>query len=123
MKKKSEKSPKNRRELNCHVACSVEVSLSVIGGKWKAVVLYHLLSGTKRFSELKRLVPSVSQRMLTQQLRELEQDTLINRKIYAQVPPKVEYTLTELGESLAPILHALRDWGRSFRNTLGLESS
>ncbi len=100
-----------KRRYDCHSACSVEVALELIGGKWKGVVLYHLLSGKKRFNELRRLIPSVSQRMLTRQLRELENDRLISRTVYPVVPPKVEYELTELGNSLKNLLQELRKWG------------
>jgi len=93
-------------------ACPVEAALEVIGGKWKGIILYHLLDGEIRFSELKRKVGSVTQRMLTKQLRELENDGLILRKVYAVIPPKVEYSLTEKGHTLDPILIALRDWGQ-----------
>lgn len=102
---------KNRRTNKCHYGCSVEAALDVIGNKWKGVILFHLLEGTKRFNELRRLIPSVTQRMLTLQLRELEKDLIISRKIYPQVPPKVEYTLTEFGQSLRPVLFSLREWG------------
>lgn len=105
------KTKKSRRFNNCHFGCPVEAALDVIGNKWKGIILFHLLSGTKRFSELKRLIPDVSQRVLTLQLRELESDTVINRKVYPQVPPKVEYSLSDIGESLEPILIALREWG------------
>ena len=98
-------------------ACPVEAALEVIGGKWKGIILYHLLDGEVRFSELKRKVGSVTQRMLTKQLRELENDGLIKRKVYAVVPPKVEYSLTEKGHTLDPILIALRDWGREHVKT------
>ena len=92
--------------------CPVEATLNVIGGKWKGIALYHLLvDGTLRFNELKRRVGNVTQRMLTKQLRELEEDGLINRHVYAEVPPKVEYSLTEKGKTLSPILIALREWG------------
>lgn len=102
---------KNRRTNNCHYACAVEAALDVIGSKWKGVILFHLLSGKKRFNELRRLMPSVSLRMLTLQLRELENDSVINRIVYPQVPPKVEYSLTDHGMSLKPILISLRAWG------------
>lgn len=91
--------------------CPVEASLNIIGGKWKGIALYHLLTRTMRFNELMRSAGNVTQRMLTKQLRELEADGLIHREVYAQVPPKVEYSLTEKGESLRPILLALKEWG------------
>jgi len=91
--------------------CSVERTLSLIEGKWKIVVLYKLLRGTLRFNELRRLIPSVTQRMLTHQLRELEADGLIVRTVYAQVPPRVEYTLSARGRSLEPVILALKEWG------------
>ncbi|PYF08337.1 winged helix-turn-helix transcriptional regulator [Ureibacillus chungkukjangi] len=90
---------------------SVEATLEVIGGKWKCVILCHLTHGKKRTSELKRLMPSITQKMLTQQLRELEEDGVINRIVYNQVPPKVEYELSEYGKSLEGILNALCNWG------------
>ncbi len=108
------KNKKSRRNNNCHYGCAVEAALDVIGNKWKGVILFHLLDGVKRFNELRRLIPSVTQRMLTLQLRELEADNIITRKIYPQVPPKVEYSLTAHGESLKPILLALRKWGAQF---------
>jgi DNA-binding HxlR family transcriptional regulator len=85
--------------------------MEVIGGKWKVLILWHLKENTRRFSELKRLIPEITQKMLTQQLRELEADGLINRKIYAQIPPKVEYSLTKVGKTLKPILDLMRNWG------------
>ncbi|HWO96844.1 helix-turn-helix domain-containing protein [Fictibacillus sp. Mic-4] len=90
---------------------SVEATLEVIGGKWKCVILCHLIHGKKRTSELKRLMPNITQKMLTQQLRELEEDGVINRIVYNQVPPKVEYELSEYGRSLEDILHSLCAWG------------
>lgn len=102
---------KSRRTNNCHYSCAVEAALDVIGSKWKGVILYHLLDGTKRFNELRRLIPSVTQRMLTLQLRELERDEVITRKVYAEVPPKVEYSLTPFGKELKPALFKLREWG------------
>ncbi|MDC7220571.1 MAG: helix-turn-helix domain-containing protein [Spirochaetales bacterium] len=97
------------------LGCPVEATLNVIGGKWKGIILYHLMTdGTLRFNELKRRVGEVTQRMLTKQLRELEEDGLINRKVYAQVPPKVEYSMTAKGETLRPILLALKEWGVEF---------
>ncbi len=106
------KPKKNRRTNNCHYGCAVEAALDVIGNKWKGVILFHLLDGTKRFNELRRLVPSVTQRMLTLQLRELEKDGVLSRKIYPEVPPKVEYTLTPFGKTLEPILFSLRAFGQ-----------
>lgn len=102
---------KNRRSNHCHYGCAVEAALDVIGDKWKGVLLFHLLGGTKRFNELRRLIPSVTQRMITLQLRELEKDGIITRTVYPEIPPKVEYSLTELGQNLEPILFLLREWG------------
>ena len=96
---------------DCSEGCPVEAALEVIGGKWKGLVLYHLLDGTKRFSALQRLSGEVTQRMLTKQLRELEADGTVARTIYPVVPPKVEYALTPKGQALAPVLLALRNWG------------
>lgn len=90
---------------------SVEATLEVIGGKWKCVILCHLTHGKKRTSELKRLMPGITQKMLTQQLRELEEDGVINRIVYHQIPPKVEYELSEYGWSLQDILNSLCAWG------------
>ncbi|MCP1144842.1 winged helix-turn-helix transcriptional regulator [Lysinibacillus endophyticus] len=90
---------------------SVEATLEVIGGKWKCVILCHLTHGKKRTSELKRLMPNITQKMLTQQLRELEEDGVINRIVHNQIPPKVEYELSEYGRSLEGILNALCAWG------------
>lgn len=103
-----------RRTGNCHYGCSVEAALDVIGDKWKGVVLFHLLDGKKRFNELRRLIPSVSHRILTMQLRELEKDGVIVRTVYPEVPPKVEYALTDVGKELKPMLMGLREWGAKF---------
>ncbi|AGN37285.1 helix-turn-helix transcriptional regulator [Bacillus paralicheniformis] len=92
---------------------SVEATLEVIGGKWKCVILCHLTHGKKRTSELKRLMPNITQKMLTQQLRELEEDGVINRLVYQQVPPKVEYELSEYGWTLKDILDSLCAWGET----------
>jgi DNA-binding HxlR family transcriptional regulator len=102
------------KRLDCSPGCAVEAVLSLIDGKWKGVVLYHLLQGTHRFNELRRLIPNVTQRMLTNQLRELEADGLIVRKVYPEVPPKVEYSLTERGRSLAPVIAALKTWADAY---------
>lgn len=110
----------NLKEINCEK----ELTLAVIGGKWKLIILWHLgLEGTKRFSELKRLIPHITQKMLTNQLRELEEDKLIERKVYAEVPPRVEYTLTDHGQSLMPVLHAMYNWGKNYgENVIWKES-
>jgi DNA-binding HxlR family transcriptional regulator len=102
---------KNRHSTYDRPACPVEATLELIGGKWKGIVLYYLLDGRLRFSELKREIGCVTQRMLTKQLRELEADGLLTRTVHAEVPPRVEYELTEAGESLRPILGYLKDWG------------
>ncbi len=91
--------------------CPVEAALDSIGGKWKPMILFRLLEGTQRFNELRRLMPAVTQRMMTKQLRELEADDLVHREIYPEVPPKVEYSLTELGRTLEPLLKELKSWG------------
>lgn len=93
--------------------CPVEQALGFIGGKWKGIILYHLMDDKKRFGELKKFMPSVTQRMLTKQLRELESDGLIHRKVYRVVPPKVEYSLTEKAEPVKPIILALGQWGET----------
>ncbi|MCQ8278892.1 helix-turn-helix transcriptional regulator [Acetobacteraceae bacterium KSS8] len=95
----------------CASGCAVEAALSLIDGKWKGVILFHLLEGTRRFNEIRRHIPAATPRTLTNQLRELEMDGLICRKVYAEVPPKVEYSISELGRSLSPILLALKQWG------------
>ena len=96
-------------------ACPVETTLTLIGDKWKVLILRDLLPGTKRFGELKKSIGNVSQKVLTAQLRDMEKSGLINRKVYPEVPPHVEYSLTELGRSLQPILDALRDWGEEYK--------
>lgn len=102
------------QECDLTFRCPVEASLEVIGGKWKAVILFHLLGGTKRFNQLRRLLPKVTQRMLTRQLRELEKDGLVQRVVYPEVPPKVEYSLTQFGSSVEPILRVLQRWGLDY---------
>lgn len=97
-------------------ACPVETTLTLIGDKWKVLILRDLLTGTKRFGELKKSLGNVSQKVLTAQLRDMEESGLINRKVYAEVPPRVEYSLTVLGESLNPILDAMKCWGESYKN-------
>ena len=102
------------KRYDCSRGCPVEAALERIGGKWKGIALYHLLEGPKRYTELKRDVGNVTQRMLTKQLRELEKDGLIVRKVFPVVPPHVEYSLSKKGKTLEPILLALRDWGESY---------
>lgn len=100
------------------VGCPVETTLGVIAGRWKVMILHYLLPGTKRFNELHRLLKGVSNRTLAQQLRELERDGILRRKVYPQIPPKVEYSLTKLGTSLAPVLRAMERWGASYAKRL-----
>jgi DNA-binding HxlR family transcriptional regulator len=90
--------------------CEVESTIKVIGGRWKVLIIRELISGAKRFGELQRSLHGITQKVLTQQLREMEEDGIVHREIYAQIPPKVEYSLTPLGESLKPILYAMHDW-------------
>lgn len=97
--------------FDCTPGCSVEAAIGLIDGKWKSIILFHLMEGTLRFNEIRRQIENVTPRMLTNQLRELEEDGLIERKVYAQVPPKVEYSLSPLGRSMEPILMALKRWG------------
>lgn len=96
-------------------ACPVETTLMLIGDKWKVLILRDLMPGTKRFGELKKSIGSVSQKVLTAQLRDMEEKGLVSRKVYAEVPPRVEYSLTELGKSLCPVLDALREWGENYK--------
>ncbi|WP_029913562.1 winged helix-turn-helix transcriptional regulator [Pelobacter seleniigenes] len=97
--------------------CTVSVTLEIIGGKWKSLILWQLSFKTLRFSQLQRRLAKITQKMLTQQLRELERDGLIHRQVYAEVPPRVEYSLTELGESVVPILQLMCQWGKDFLQT------
>lgn len=98
--------------------CSMELTLAIIGGKWKALILWRLGENTMRFSELRKTLPHITQKMLTQQLRELEDHGLVNRFIYTQVPPKVEYSLTDVGKSILPILTNLCQWGIHYANSV-----
>lgn len=108
------------RRYDWRTGCSVEATLSVIGGAWKAVIVFHLLEGKRRFGELSRLVPGATQRMLTLQLRELEGDGVISRTVFPEVPPRVEYELTEFGRSLRPVLKTMQDWGLAFQEQQGI---
>lgn len=105
--------------------CPVEATLQVIGGKWKPLILFYLLQGTQRFSQLRRSIPHVTQQMLTLQLRELEHHGIVRRHVYAEVPPKVEYSLTETGRSLEPVLLLMLEWGQTYmrRKESSLESA
>lgn len=103
-------------------SCPVAATLELIGGKYKALILWHLSDGKLRFSELQKLVSGATPKMLTQQLRELEAQNLIKREVFPVIPPRVEYSLTELGTSLLPILVAMRDWGSDYLKTKDLES-
>ncbi len=96
-------------------ACPVETTLMLIGDKWKVLILRDLMPGTKRFGELKKSIGSVSQKVLTAQLRDMVESGLVNRTVYAEVPPRVEYSLTDLGRSLKPILDAMRNWGEGYQ--------
>lgn len=111
------------QRYDCNFGCPMEACLEVIGGKWKGVVLFHLLDGTKRFNELRRLIPGVTQRMLTRQLRELEDDGIVARRIFPEVPPKVEYSLTAFGRTLEPVLHGLQQWGSASLDTIARRRS
>jgi len=107
-----------KRSYDCQYGCPVEATLDVIGGKWKGVILFHLLDGIKRFNQLRRLLPDVTQRMLTLQLRELEDDGVLVRTVYAEVPPRVEYQLSEFGQSLRPVLMLMRQWGVDYLDVI-----
>ena len=105
---------RKRRGDDLKTGCSVEATLALIGGRWKGVVLYWLLDGKKRFGELRRRLPSCTARMLTLQLRELEEDGFVTRTVFPEVPPRVEYELTELGRTLEPVLQGIRAWGDAY---------
>lgn len=101
--------------------CLAEITLQIIGGRWKILIIYHLMHGMKRFSELRRELSGITQKVLTQQLREMEADGVIHREVYPQVPPRVEYSLTLLGESLKPVVDAMCEWGRLQRDGTQIE--
>ncbi|WFD11911.1 winged helix-turn-helix transcriptional regulator [Tepidibacter hydrothermalis] len=100
--------------------CPVETTLKLIGDKWKVLILRDLINGTKRFGELKSSIGSISQKVLTQQLRSMEEDGLVLRKVYAEVPPRVEYSLTETGASLKPILDSMWEWGEQYKKQISV---
>ncbi len=103
--------------------CPVKLTTNVIGGKWKPLILFYLEGGTRRFGELQKLIPGMTKKMLTQHLRDLERDEVVRRKVYAVVPPKVEYSLTRHGESLKPILKLMSSWGTKHRARYGIAKS
>lgn len=108
--------------MNALPACPVETTLTLISDKWKVLIIRDLLTGTKRFGELKRSVGNVSQKVLTSQLRQMEESGLVNRKVYAEVPPRVEYSLTELGLSLKPIISSMEKWGNNYKKIVNEEN-
>lgn len=103
--------------------CPVDVTLDMIGGKYKSLILWHLVGHTLRFNQLQKLIPHATPKMLTQQLRELERDSLLTRTVYAVVPPRVEYSLSELGKSIRPILSAMYDWGTQYMAGKGISAN
>lgn len=108
----------NKKDKKMSLGCSsVKTTLDVMGGKWKPLILFSVAENTMRFSEIQRNIDGITQKMLTQQLRELEADKLITRKVYPEVPPKVEYSITKQGISLLPVLRSMADWGRNHRNS------
>lgn len=112
--------PRRKRSTANRTGCAVEATISVIGGLWKPVILFHLLDGKLRFNAICRLTPAATPRMITLQLRELEADGIIDRTIYPEIPPKVEYQLTELGKSLEPVLVSMCNWGTRLQELNGL---
>lgn len=104
---------REKRQYNCHI----ELTLDIIGGKWKPVILFYIgEKGVIRYGEIKKAIPNINERMLTRQLRELERDQLVHREVYKEVPPKVEYSLTNLGDSITPLLIQLSEWGSSYND-------
>ena len=110
----TEKPTKRFQDSGCNMGCPVEAALEQIAGKWKGLVIYHLMTETLRFNELSRRVGSVTKRSLTKQLRELEADDIVSRKVFAVVPPRVEYSLTRKGKALGPVISALHQWGGNY---------
>ncbi|BAB04456.1 helix-turn-helix domain-containing protein [Halalkalibacterium halodurans] len=110
---------RNRKSgYGCSEGCPVEATLDVIGGKWKGVILYYLLEEKRRFNELRRLMPGITQRILSLQLRELEKDGIVHREVFPEVPPRVEYSITEFGRTLEPIINQMRDWGEEYKTRI-----
>ena len=105
-----------RKDISALPACPVETTLTLIGDKWKVLILRDLLPGTKRFGELKKSIGNVSQKVLTAQLRAMEESGLVHREVYAEVPPRVEYSLTDLGKSLKPVLDSMWAWGENYKS-------
>ncbi len=103
---------------DCNFGCPVEAALEALGGKWKGLILFHLKNEKRRFNELRRLIPGITQRTLTRQLRDLEADRIVARTVHPEVPPRVEYELTDFGRTLIPILDALYEWGREYIDRL-----
>ena len=108
--------------MKIEFSCPIEASIAMIGGKYKSLILWHLMDKTLRFNEIRKLIPKATPKMITQQLKELESDNLINRKVYPVVPPKVEYRLTEFGKSMIPILLAMYDWGTEYLDSHDMET-
>ena len=113
----------SRKSVRKSTGCFVESTLAAIGGRWKVLVIFHLLKGTQRFGELTRLLGGISARTLTRQLRELEDAGVIDRVVYHEIPPKVEYSLTSLGRQLEPVLQAMHEWGAQLEKSQQLQGS
>ncbi|MCY7009159.1 helix-turn-helix domain-containing protein [Fusobacterium simiae] len=109
-----------KEERNVKFNCPLELTMDIVKGKWQCVILWHLRLGPLRFGQLQRRLPGVTQKMLSQQLLKLEQDCLLTRKVYPIIPPKVEYSLTEVGESFIPILHSMYSWGKNYSKMFGV---
>lgn len=121
--KKTTAEPSRNAPESPKTLCPVETTISLIGGKYKVLIIWKLMNGTLRFSQLRRETPCATPKMLTQQLRELEADGLVSRKVFPVVPPKVEYSLTAFGKSIAPVLEAMYSWGSSYLHEQGLEAN
>ncbi|MDG4657135.1 helix-turn-helix domain-containing protein [Ectobacillus antri] len=109
------------KQLNQEYQCAINMVIEIIGGKWKVLILWNLNEGTKRFNELKRAMPGITQKMLTQQLRELEEHGLVMRTVYEEVPPRVEYTTTDLGKKIQPTLFEMCKWGDLYAEEKGIQ--